>query len=42
MESLYKQILVYSLVEIKALECSTDQTGHVADIVRILGEYNID
>ncbi len=35
MDSLYKQILVYRLVEIKALQYSTDQTGPVADIVRI-------
>ncbi len=38
MNSLYKQIL-YRLVEIKALQYSTDQTGPVAEIVRILKEY---
>ncbi len=36
MNSLYKQILFYRLVEIKALQYSTDQTGPVAEIVRIL------
>ncbi len=36
MDSLYKQILVYRLVEIKALQYSTDRTGPVADIARIL------
>ncbi len=30
MNSLYKEILVYRLVEIKALQYSTDQTGPVA------------
>ncbi len=40
MNSLYKQILVYRLVEIKALQYSTDQTRPVADIVRILKEFN--
>ncbi len=41
MDSLYKQILVYRLVEIKALQYSTDQTGPVTDIVRILKGYNM-
>ncbi len=41
MDSLYKQILVYRLVEIKALQYNTDQTGPVADILRILKEYNM-
>ncbi len=41
MASLYKQILVYKLVEIKALEYSTDQTGFVADILKIRREYNM-
>ncbi len=41
MDSLYKQILVYRLVEIKVLQYSTDQTGPVADIARILREYNM-
>ncbi len=41
MNSLYKQILVYRLVEIKALQYSTDQTGPVAEVIRILNEYNI-
>ncbi len=41
MVSLYKQILVYRLFEIKDLMYSTDQTGPVADIVRILREYNM-
>ncbi len=41
MNSLYKQILVYMLVEIKVLQYSTDQTVPVADIVRILKEYNM-
>ncbi len=36
MNSLYKQILVYRLVEIKALQYSTYQTAPVADIVRII------
>ncbi len=39
--SLYKQILVYRLVQIKALQYSTDQTTPVADIVRILKEFNM-
>ncbi len=41
MNSLYKQILVYRLVEIIVLQYTTDQTGAVADIVRILKEYNM-
>ncbi len=41
MNSLYKEILVYRLVENKALQYNTDQTGPVADIVRILKEYNM-
>ncbi len=41
MDSLYKQILVYRLVEIKALQYSTNQTGPVAEIARILREYNM-
>ncbi len=41
MNSLYKHILVYRLVEIKALQYSTDQTGPVAEIVRILKEYSM-
>ncbi len=41
MNSLYKQILVYKLVEIKVLQYSTDQTGSVADIATILREYNM-
>ncbi len=36
MNSLYKQILVYRFVEIKALQYRTDQTGPV---IRILKEY---
>ncbi len=40
-DSLYKQILVYRLVAINALQYSTDQTGLVADIARILREYNM-
>ncbi len=39
--SKYKQILVYRLVNIKCLQYSTDQTGHVADIARIRKEYNM-
>ncbi len=41
MNSLYKQILVYRLVERKELHYSTDQTGPVAEIVRILKVYNM-
>ncbi len=41
MDSLYNQILVYRLVESKALQYSTDQTAPVADIVRILKEYKM-
>ncbi len=41
MDSLYKQILIYRLVEIKALQCSTDLTGPVAEIARIRREYNM-
>ncbi len=41
MNSLYKQILVYRLDEIKALQYSTDQTGPVTEIVRIIKEYNM-
>ncbi len=41
MDSLYKQILVYRLVEIKALQYSTDLTGPVVYIVKILKEYNM-
>ncbi len=41
MNSFKKQILVYRLVEIKALQYNTDQTGPVAEIVRILKEYNM-
>ncbi len=41
MDSLYKQILIYRLVEIKALQYSTDLTGLVADIARIRREYNM-
>ncbi len=41
MNRLYKQILVYRLVEIKALQYSTYQTGPMAEIVRILKEYNM-
>ncbi len=41
MNGLYKQILVYRLVEIKALQYSTDQAGPVAEIVRILKKCNM-
>ncbi len=41
MNSLYKQILVYGLVEMKALQYSTDKTGPVADIARVLRVYNL-
>ncbi len=42
MESLQKkQILVYRLVAMKALEYSTVQIGPLADIVRILREHNM-
>ncbi len=41
MDSLYKQISIYRLVEIKALQYITDQTIYVADIARILTAYNM-
>ncbi len=41
MDSVCKHILVYRLVEIKALQYSTNQTGPVADIARILREYTM-
>ncbi len=41
MESLYKHILLYRVVEIIALEYSINQSGPVVDIVRIIREYNI-